>query len=254
MSKKAFAVGVRIEHEQELINRAQYGDAADKLPAADYKLTHTAANGRGVYSFCMCPGGFVVNASSEQGRLTVNGMSNHARNERNANSAMIVTVTPDDFGGDPEDVLAGVEFQRNLEAAAYRAGEGKIPVQLFGDLLNHKSSVTIGHIIPNTKGDYKLTSLEECLPKFITESLIDGISAFDRKIKGFADEVDYKLGLCGVEPKGIEGDKNSKWILLDYYSVIVHIFGRDARDFYKLEKLWANAEEVNVNDILKDYN
>ena len=195
MSKKAFAVGVRIEHEQELINRAQYGDAANKLPAADYKLTHTAANGRGVYSFCMCPGGFVVNASSEPERLTVNGMSNHARDERNANSAMIVTVTPEDFGGDTEDVLAGVEFQRKLEAATYRAGEGKIPVQLFGDLLNHKPSVTIGHIVPNTKGAYKLTSLEECLPGFITESLIDGISAFDRKIKGFADEEAVLLGV-----------------------------------------------------------
>ncbi len=195
MSKKAFAVGVRIEHEQELINRAQYREAADKLPAADYKLTHTAANGRGVYSFCMCPGGFVVNASSEAGRLTVNGMSNHARNERNANSAMIVTVTPEDFGGDAEDVLAGVEFQRKLEGAAYRAGEGKIPVQLFGDLLNHKPSVTIGHIVPNTKGAYKLTSLEDCLPGFITESLIDGISAFDKKIKGFADEEAVLLGV-----------------------------------------------------------
>ena len=108
---------------------------------------------------------------------------------------MIVTVTPEDFGGDTEDVLAGVEFQRRLEAAAYRAGEGKIPVQLFGDLLNHKSSVTIGHIIPNTKGAYKLTSLEECLPSFITESLIDGISAFDKKIKGFADEEAVLLGV-----------------------------------------------------------
>lgn len=195
MSRKAFAIGVRIEHEQELMNRAQYGDVAEKLPAADYKLTHTAANGRGVYSFCMCPGGFVVNASSEQSRLTVNGMSNHARNERNANSALIVTVTPEDFGGDANDVLSGVEFQRKLEAAAYRAGEGKIPVQLFGDLLNHKPSVTIGHIIPNTKGAYRLTSLEECLPTFITESLIDGITAFDKKIKGFADEEAVLLGV-----------------------------------------------------------
>ncbi len=210
MTKKAFAVGVRIEHEQELINKAQYGDASKKLPAADYKLTHRSANGRGVYSFCMCPGGFVVNASSEEGHLTVNGMSNHARNERNANSAMIVTVTPEDFGGEEGDVLSGVEFQRRLEAAAYRAGEGKIPVQLFGDLLNHKSSVTIGHIIPNTKGEYKLTSLEECLPAFITDSLIDGISAFDKKIKGFADE---EAVLLGVEartssPVRIERDEN----------------------------------------------
>ena len=210
MSKKAFAVGVRIEHEQELINRAQYGTAAEHLPAADYKLTHTAANGRGVYSFCMCPGGFVVNASSEPEALTVNGMSNHARDERNANSALIVTVTPEDFGGATEDVLAGVEFQRKLERAAYRAGEGKIPVQLYGDLLNRKPSVTIGHIVPNTKGAYQLSSLEQILPDFITESLVDGIAAFDKKIKGFADE---EAVLLGVEartssPVRIERDEN----------------------------------------------
>lgn len=210
MSKKAFAVGVRIEHEQELINRAQYGASSEKLPAADYKLTHTATNGRGVYSFCMCPGGFVVNASSEPGRLTINGMSNHARDERNANSALIVTVSPEDFGGEPEDVLAGVEFQRKLEAAAYRAGDGKIPVQLYGDLLNHKPSATIGHIVPNTKGAYKLTSLEACLPSYIIESLLEGMAAFDKKIKGFAEE---EAVLLGVEartssPVRMERDEN----------------------------------------------
>lgn len=195
MSKKAFAVGVRIEHKQETIDRAQYGTAAGKLPAADYKLTHTAANGRGVYSFCMCPGGFVVNASSEEERLTVNGMSNHARDERNANSALIVTVTPEDFGNDTQDVLAGVEFQRRLEHAAYVAGNGKIPIQLYGDLLNHRPSVTIGEIIPNTKGQYQLTSLEKCLPAFITETLLEGIPAFDRKIPGFASEEAVLLGV-----------------------------------------------------------
>lgn len=219
MSKKAFAVGVRIEHEQELINRAQYGDVAEDLPAADYKLTHTAENGRGVYSFCMCPGGFVVNASSEAERLTVNGMSNHARDERNANSALIVNVTPEDFGGDETDVLAGVEFQRKLEAAAYRVGNGKIPVQLYGDLLNHKPSVTIGHIVPNTKGAYTLTSIEECLPKFVTEALLSGIAAFDKKIKGFADE---EAVLIGVEartssPVRIERDENLESMLSGLY-------------------------------------
>lgn len=210
MTKKAFAVGVRIEHEQSLIDRAQYGESSLKLPAADYKLTHTTSKGRGVYSFCMCPGGFVVNASSEEGHLTVNGMSNHARDERNANSAVIVNVTPEDFGGNDNDVLAGVEFQRKLEAAAYRVGKGKIPVQLYGDLLNHKPSVTIGHIIPNTKGAYTLASVEECLPKFVSEALIEGIAAFDKKIKGFGDE---EAVLLGVEartssPVRIERNEN----------------------------------------------
>lgn len=210
MSRKAFAVGVRIEHEQEMINRAQYGDAAELLPAADYKLTHTTADGRGVYSFCMCPGGFVVNASSEPDCLTVNGMSNHARDERNANSALVVNVMPEDFGGEAEDVLAGVEFQRRLERAAYRAGEGKIPVQLYGDLLNHRPSVTIGHIVPNTKGAYQMASLEECLPKFVTEALLEGIASFDKKIRGFASE---EAVLLGVEartssPVRIERNEN----------------------------------------------
>ncbi|MCH5273474.1 MAG: NAD(P)-binding protein [Lachnospiraceae bacterium] len=210
MTKKAFAVGVRIEHEQEMINRAQYKDAAEVLPAADYKLTHTAANGRGIYSFCMCPGGFVVNASSEPGCLTVNGMSNRARDERNANSALVVTVTPEDFGGDAEDVLAGVEFQRRLERAAYRAGGGKIPVQLYGDLLNHKPSVTIGHIVPNTKGAYALTSLEECLPDFVTEALLDGIAAFDRKIKGFASEEAVLLGVEARTSSPVRIERNDE--------------------------------------------
>lgn len=210
MTKKAFAVGVRIEHEQELINRAQYGEAAELLPAADYKLTHTTTKGRGVYSFCMCPGGFVVNASSEEGRLTVNGMSNHARDERNANSALIVTVTPEDFGGEETDVLAGVEFQRKLEAAAYRVGKGKIPVQLYGDLLNHKPSVTIGHITPNTKGDYTLASVEECLPSFVTEALTEGIAAFDRKIKGFADEEAVLLGVEARTSSPVRMERNEE--------------------------------------------
>lgn len=208
MARKAFAAGVRIEHEQELINRAQYGTAAGELPAADYKLTHTAANGRSVYSFCMCPGGFVVNASSEPGGLTVNGMSNHDRAGRNANSALVVNVMPEDFGGEAGDVLAGVEFQRRMERAAYRAGGGKIPLQLYGDLLNHRPSVTIGHIVPDTKGAYHLSSLEECLPDFITEALLDGIAAFDRKIPGFADEEAVLLGVEARTSSPVRMERN----------------------------------------------
>lgn len=210
MSPKAFAVGVRIEHKQETINRAQYGDAANLLPAADYKVTHTAKNGRGIYSFCMCPGGFVVNASSEESMLTVNGMSNHSRDEENANSALIVTVTPEDFGA--AGVLAGMEFQRRLETAAYRQGEGKIPVQLYGDLLNHRSSVTIGKIKPNTKGAYKLTNLEECLPGFITETLLEGIPAFNRYIPGFSDEEAVLLGVEARTSSPVRIERNDDLI------------------------------------------
>ncbi len=196
LSPKAFAIGLRIEHKQNMIGKSQYGQDYTKLPAADYKLTHQTSSGRGVYSFCMCPGGFVVNASSETGHLAVNGMSNFKRNEENANSAIVVTVQPEDFGG--LDPLSGIAFQRKWERAAFEVGKGAIPVQLFGDLLRNKDSVTIGDITPNLKGAYRLTNLNQCLPREVIESLKEGILAFDRKIKGFADE---EAVLSGVESR-----------------------------------------------------
>ena len=196
LENKAFAIGVRMEHPQEMIGRAQYGDSYKKLPAADYKLTHQCENGRGVYSFCMCPGGFVVNASSEESRLVVNGMSNHDRSERNANSALIVTVTPEDFVSEGfEGPLAGMQFQRKWEEAAYRVGNGKIPMQLFGDLLSGKKSATIGEIVPNTKGAWQFADLTECLPAYVLESLKEGVLAFDKKIPGFARKDGVLLGV-----------------------------------------------------------
>ena len=196
IENKAFAIGVRVEHPQEMIGLSQYGEAYRNLPAADYKLTHQCENGRGVYSFCMCPGGFVVNASSEDGRTVVNGMSNHDRSEKNANSALIVTVTPEDFKNEGfEGPLAGMYFQRKWEEAAYRAGNGKIPVQLFGDLLSDEKSVTIGEIVPNTKGEWIFANLKECLPEYVLESLKEGMVAFDKKIPGFAREDAVMLGV-----------------------------------------------------------
>ncbi len=196
MSPKAFAIGLRIEHKQSMISRSQYGEEYIHLPAADYKLTHQTHSGRGVYSFCMCPGGFVVNASSEEGHLAVNGMSNYGRNEENANSAIAVTVLPEDFGD--SEPLSGVAFQRKWERTAYLAGRGKVPVQLFGDLLRNRESVTIGDITPNIRGDYRLTNLTACLPGEVCEALKEGILAFDRKIKGFARE---EAVLSGVESR-----------------------------------------------------
>ena len=196
LENKAFAIGVRMEHPQEMIGRAQYGEAFKDLPAADYKLTHQCENGRGVYSFCMCPGGFVVNASSEENRLVVNGMSNHDRSERNANSALIVTVTPEDFATEGfEGPLAGMQFQRKWEEAAYKAGNGKIPMQLFGDLLSGEKSATIGEIVPNTKGAWNFANLNDCLPEYVLESLKEGILAFDKKIPGFARKDGVLLGV-----------------------------------------------------------
>ncbi|MGB4658468.1 MAG: FAD-dependent oxidoreductase [Mobilitalea sp.] len=196
LSPKAFAIGLRIEHQQSMISQSQYGKDYIHLPAADYKLTHQTATGRGVYSFCMCPGGYVVNASSEIGHLAVNGMSNYHRDGENANSAVVVTVQPEDFGS--ADPLGGIEFQRKWEKAAFEVGSGEVPVQLFGDLLRNKESATIGSITPNIKGSYRLTNLNNCLPKDIIESLKEGILAFDHKIKGFASE---EAVLSGVESR-----------------------------------------------------
>ena len=163
MRAKPFAVGVRMEHPQEMINISQYGaDYPSFLPSAAYKVTRQTGAGRGVYSFCMCPGGYVVNASSEKGHLAVNGMSYHARDSRNANSAMIVTVTPEDFGSD--DILAGVEFQRKLERAAYELGGGKVPVQLFGDFCQNIPTTTLGEVEPCIKGQYTFANVREYFP------------------------------------------------------------------------------------------
>lgn len=198
MEAKAFAIGLRIEHERDTIQRAQYGDSAEayKLPSASYKLTYQAEDGRGVFSFCMCPGGFVVNASSEPCMLAVNGMSNHDRMERNSNSAIIVTVNPDDYEGDTP--LAGIEFQRKWERAAYDCGGGKIPVQRFGDLCQGEATTSFGKIIPNTKGMYQMADLNNCLPDYVIRDIISGIHDFEKKIKGFSDE---DAILAGIESR-----------------------------------------------------
>lgn len=197
MEAKAFAVGVRVEHPQSMINESQYGHNAPKcLPAAAYKLTVNLENGRGVYTFCMCPGGYVVNASSEERCLAVNGMSYSGRDGENANSAVIVTVTPEDYGRD--DVLAGVEFQRTLEKAAYRIGNGKIPVQLFKDFCAGVPSKEAEGVLPQMKGAYTFANVREIFPAEIAASIEEGIYAFDRKIKGYAQE---DTVLSGVESR-----------------------------------------------------
>ncbi len=184
MENKPFAVGIRIMHPQELINQNQYGKYAPMLPPASYKLTFTTKNNRGVYSFCMCPGGYVVNASSELNRLVINGMSNYNRDSQVANSAIVVTVKPTDYG---TDTLAGLKWQEQLEALAYQAGGGKIPLQLWGDFVQNKASTNFGKIKPQLKGDYVLTNIRTYLPTFISEALLEAMPNFAQKIKGFAD-------------------------------------------------------------------
>lgn len=211
MEAKAFAVGFRMEHPQAMIQESQYGDQGDKLPAAPYKVTAQTLSGRGVYSFCMCPGGMVVNASSEPGFLAVNGMSNHARDGRNANSAIVVTVQPSDFaawlpaGQKPEgeapgecSVFAGMEFQRMLERRAYEQAQGKVPVQLFGDYRSRRISTGLGAVLPDIRGDYALGQVREILPSVLGDAIEEGILSFGRHIRGF-DREDALLS--GVESR-----------------------------------------------------
>ena len=192
MEPKAFAVGFRVEHPQEMINLSQYGiSEPGDLGAAPYKVTAKTMSGRGVYSFCMCPGGYVVNASSEEGMLAVNGMSYSDRNGKNANSAIIVSVTPDDF---PDDTaLGGVCFQRNLEKKAFNLCKGRIPVERYGDFRRSVSGdreiagsiCESEEIMPQCKGDYEWTDLTGLLPKECNEALVEGMTQFGRQIKGF---------------------------------------------------------------------
>lgn len=197
MEPKSFAVGVRVEHPQTMINQDLYGEPQnDRLGAASYKVTHTLENGRGVYSFCMCPGGYVVNASSEEGMLAVNGMSYQARDSHNANSAIIVTVNSSDF---PEEgVLGGIALQRKLERAAWEAGNGKVPVQLYGDYCRNQKSTKLGEVSPCIKGEYTLGDVRSIFPKEIGDSIEVGIRAFGKKLSGF-DRPDTLLE--GVESR-----------------------------------------------------
>lgn len=193
MQQKSFAIGVRVEHLQEMIGRNQYGDMYKILPTADYKLTHQTKDGRGVYSFCMCPGGYVVNASSQKGMLAVNGMSNYLRDSKNANSAMVVTVGPEDYESD--DVLAGMRFQQKWEKKAYEAASGKIPVQLFGDFKKDRVSSEFGEVIPETKGEYAFANVRKIIPESVASSIEEGITAFEKKIKGYSRDDTLLLGI-----------------------------------------------------------
>lgn len=183
LESKPFAVGLRIEHPQKMINESQYGQNYPVfLPPASYKLTYQTKEKRGVYSFCMCPGGYVVNASSCQNHLVINGMSEHKRDSKNANAALIVTVGPKDFGFDTFD---GVKFQEKLEKQAYALKNGLIPMQKVKDFLDNKETTTLDDVEPITKGKVKMANLNEILPDFIAEALHEALPVFGKKIKGY---------------------------------------------------------------------
>jgi uncharacterized FAD-dependent dehydrogenase len=184
---KPFSIGFRIEHPQSLIDRARWGRHAGHplLGAADYKLVHHAKNGRAVYSFCMCPGGTVVAATSEIGRVVTNGMSQYSRNERNANAGIVVGITPEDFPS--KHPLAGIELQRTLESAAYVLGGStyEAPGQLVGDFVKGTASTALGSVEPSYKPGVKLVDLAAALPNYAIEAIREAIPAFAKKIKGF---------------------------------------------------------------------
>ena len=197
MEPKPFAVGLRIQHPQAQINRNQYGlEDAGKLGAAPYKVTAKTTSGRGVYSFCMCPGGMVVNASSEKGRLAVNGMSNFKRDSGIANSALIVAVTPADFP--TAGPLGGIAFQRTLEERAFALGGGKIPVQLYGDFAANRPTVALGDVKPVFCGGYSFANLRELMPEALNGAFLEGMEQFGRRIRGF-DRADAVL--AGIESR-----------------------------------------------------
>jgi hypothetical protein len=221
MVKKPFAMGVRVEHPRQMINKCQYGDRADYeklLPTADYKLTHQCSNGRAVYSFCMCPGGYVVNASSEEGRMCVNGMSYSDRRADNSNSAIVVNVTPKDY----EDItnestrnrpaLSGMYFQRYYEEMAYKAGNGKVPVQRFEDFKAGRTTTEAGHIKPAIKGAYTFADINGCLPEYVVDAIIEGVQAFDRYIPGYAGGDTLLSGIEARTSSPVRIERNEEFI------------------------------------------
>lgn len=196
---KPFSIGVRVEHPQSMIDRCRFGKFAGHplLGAADYKLVHHCSNGRDVYSFCMCPGGQVVAATSEPGRVVTNGMSQYSRAERNANSGIVVGITPADYPGHP---LAGIAFQREWESRAFVAGGSSYdaPGQLIGDFLEGRPSTAFGSVIPSYKPGVHLTDLALCLPDYVTAAIREALPAMDRQIKGYAM---HDAVMTGVETR-----------------------------------------------------
>jgi uncharacterized protein len=201
---KPFSIGFRAEHPQSLIDKARFGPFAGHpmLGAADYKLVHHAKNGRAVYSFCMCPGGTVVAATSEPERVVTNGMSQYSRNERNANSGIVVSITPDDYPTDrgPNHPLAGIDFQRELESRAYVLGGRNYdaPGQLVGDFIAARASTELGSVTPSYKPGVHLTDLGPSLPDYAIEAIREALPAFDKQIKGYAM---HDAVLTGVETR-----------------------------------------------------
>jgi len=219
MEQKSFAIGVRIEHKQKAVSQIQYSDFADKLPPADYKLACHLPNGRSAFTFCVCPGGQVVAAASENGQLVTNGMSMRARDGENINSGLLVGVTPDDFKD--THPLGGMRFQERWEKQAFILGGGDYfaPIQTIGDFLSKRTTKKIGNVAPSYRPGVKPENLRKCLPDYVSDTLASAIPIFDRSLRGFADP--------NAVMTGIETRSSSPVRILrgeDYQSVVKGIF------------------------------
>jgi hypothetical protein len=212
MQAKSFSIGLRIEHQAEMINKAQYGASYlhPKLGAAKYKLVQHLENKRPVYTFCMCPGGYVVAAASEEGGVVTNGMSEYAQDGNNSNSALLVPVTPADFAS--EHPLAGIEFQREWERKAYIAGGSNYcaPAQLVGDFLKNQASTSVKNIFSSYQPGIKLTSLNSCLPDYVIASLREALPLFDKKLSGFANPAAILTGVETRSSSPVRLERNEK--------------------------------------------
>lgn len=213
MERKNFSVGVRIEHLQENINTSQYGNITKlKLPPAEYKLAYHSKSGRSCYTFCMCPGGQVIASSSDKNSIVTNGMSNFARNGKNANSALLVNVVPEDFEG--TSPLAGFYFQKNLEESAFKLGGSNYfaPVQKVSDFIANKKSETLGSIKPSYLPGVTLSNLNDILPDFVSSTLKEGIEYFDTKLHGFADPDSILTGVETRSSSPVKILRNSEFV------------------------------------------
>ena len=213
MEKKNFSVGVRIEHLQQNINKAQYGENPTlQLPPAEYKLAYHSPNGRSCYTFCMCPGGTVIASSSEKNTIVTNGMSTYLRNGKNANSALLVNVTPEDFTD--MSPLSGIYFQKNLEEKAFILGGSNYyaPIQKVEDFLKNQKSSTIGSVVPSYLPGTTLSNLDEILPNFVSSTLKEGISYSDTKLKGFAHPDSILTGVETRSSSPVKIPRNTQFV------------------------------------------
>lgn len=224
-SPKPFAVGVRVEHKSEMINQAMYGKDykdryGDNLPTADYKLVYHTERDRSVFSFCMCPGGYVVNSSTEEGATVINGMSYSGRAGENSNSAIVVSITPEDYNGSVEKPLEGIYYQRRLEKKAFEVSKGAVPVQLYKDLKEDRSSTELGEIKPEIKGKWTFANLRNIFPEYITDSILESMGYFGTRIEGYDRDDTVLSAVESRTSSPVRIDRGEDMMALDFPGLV----------------------------------